>query len=83
VPLFHEASISLELIDLNAAHFLLPHGGNLHILVVKTVSEGCLTILLPIKLHQVRLHVQLLLGLVERIDALLEKFVLDFVILFL
>ena len=34
MPLFHEPCVALELVDLDAAHFLLTHGSNLLVFVV-------------------------------------------------
>ena len=39
MPLFHEAGISLKLIYLNAAHFLLAHVGNLSLLSFAAFSK--------------------------------------------
>ena len=83
MPLFHEARISLELVDLNAAHLLLPHGRHLFVLVVAAGRVVCLIVRLLLKLLQVSLHVELLLGLIERVNASLEELMLDSVVLFL
>jgi len=82
VPLLHEASIALKLVDLDSAHLLLPHGGDLLILRITARGEVRLGLLLFLKLLQVRLHVELLLGLVERVDACFEELVLDTVVFF-
>jgi hypothetical protein len=83
VPLFHEARVSLELVDLNAAHLLLPHSRHLLVLVVAAGRVVCLSVRLLVKLLQVRLYVELLLGLIERVNARFEELMLDSVVLFL
>ena len=83
VPLLHEAGVALKLVDLDAAHLLLAHGGYLAFLVLTARGNRCLSVLLFLKLLQVRLHVQLLLWLVERVNACLEELVLHSVVLFL
>lgn len=82
VPLLHEASIALQLVDLDSAHLLLPHGGDLLILGITACGEVRLGLLLFIKLLQVRFHIELLLRLVERVDACFEELVLDTVVFF-
>ena len=64
VPFFHETSVALQLVDLDAAHLLLAHRRDLLVLVVEAGSHGGMALLLTIELGDVRLHVQLLLGLV-------------------
>lgn len=81
VPLLHEAGIPLQLIDLNAAHFLLSHVVRFLFLLVKFLGQICLSRLLIVELLHVRLHVELLLRLVKRVDSHLEKVVLDLVVL--
>ena len=83
MPLFHEARISLELVDLNAAHLLLPHSSHLLVFVIAAGRVVCLRIRLLVKLLQVSLHVELLLRLIERVNASLEELMLDSVVLFL
>lgn len=83
VPLLHEAGIALQFIDLDAAHFLLAHSLNLGLFGGAAGCEAILAILLFFKLIQVRLHVELLLRLVEGVDACLEELVLHFVVLLL
>lgn len=80
VPFFHETSVTLELVNLDAAHFLLPHGG--HLLVIRVAADGevLLAILLFFKFLHVRLHVQLLLWLIKRVDARFEELVLHTVV---
>jgi hypothetical protein len=50
MPLFHKASISLELVNLNAAHFLFAHIGDLGLLGFKALCKTSLTFLFCIKL---------------------------------
>ena len=83
VPFLHKAGIALQLVDLNTAHFLLAHGLDLDIFPVESIGHRSLPVLLSTELGQVRLHVQLLLWLVQRIDPLLEELVLHLVILLL
>ena len=83
VPLLHKASVALELVNLNASHFLLAHGSHLAIFLVGALSHTSLSLLLLLKLLHVSLHVQLLLGLVQSIDALLEELMLNAVVFFL
>jgi len=64
MPLFHEAGVTLEFVNLNAAHFLLAHGGNLGVLGVTAAGVGILAILLILEHLQVTLHIECLLGLV-------------------
>lgn len=83
VPLLHEAGVALKLVDLDAAHLLLAHGGYLAFLILTARGNCCLSVLLFLELQQVRLHVQLLLWLVERVNACLEELMLHSVVLFL
>lgn len=83
MPFFHEAGVALEFVDLDAAHFLFAHGGYLLVLAVGAGSHTALAVLLLLKFGQMRLHVELLLGLVKSIDARLEELVLNSVVLFL
>lgn len=53
VPLLHESSVTLKLVYLDAAHFLLPHGSHLLILRVATDGEVLLAIFLFFKFLQV------------------------------
>jgi hypothetical protein len=80
MPLFHEAGVALEFVYLNAAHFLLAHGGNLGLLGVAAVGVGILAIFLLLERAQVTLHVECLLGLVEGVDTRLEEGVLHAVV---
>lgn len=80
MPFFHETSITLELVNLNAAHLLLPHRSHLLIFGVAADGEVLLTIFLFFKLLQVRLHVECLLWFVKSVDARLEELVLHAVI---
>lgn len=83
VPLLHEAGIALQFVDLDAAHFLLAHCRHLGFFGGAAGRKTVLAVLLLLKLLQVSLHVQLLLWLVEGVDARLEELVLHFVVLFL
>ena len=83
MPLFHEARISLELVDLNAAHLLLPHSRHLLVLVVAASRIVCLSLRLLVKLLQVSLNVELLLRLIESVNARLEELMLNSVVLLL
>ena len=82
MPFLHEASVALQLVNLNAAHLLLAHRRNLFVLVVKTSCDSRLALLLGIEFLNVSFHVQLFLGLIESVDSGLEELVLDPVILF-
>jgi len=62
---------------------LLAHSSDLLIIVVTTGSEVCLSVLLVSELLKMRRHVNILLGLVEGVDALFEESVLDTIILLL
>jgi len=81
VPLLHEASIPLQLIDLNSAHFLLAQVIRFLLLKVLFVRDLRLSFLLIVELLHVIFHVKLLLRLVQRVDSHLEKVVLNLVIL--
>ena len=83
MPLLHEASVALELVDLNTAHLLPSHGGNLFVFGVTSDRKVLLPVLLLLKLIQMRLHVELLLWLVERVYTGLEELMLHAVVLFL
>ena len=50
VPLLHEAGISLQLVDLNSAHFLFPHRGHLLVFIVAPCCIICLSFRFFIKL---------------------------------
>ena len=80
MPLFHEAGVALKFVDLNTAHFLLAHGGNLGILGVAAAGVGILAIFLLLERAQVTLHVERLLRLIEGVDACLEEGVLHAVV---
>ena len=81
VPFFHEACVTLQLINLDSAHLLLAHCRNLFVLVVETGCNGRLALLLFIEFFHVGFHVELLLGFVESVDSSFEELVLHFVIL--
>jgi len=83
MPFLHEPSVTLELVNLNTAHLLLSHGGDLFVFGVTADRKVGLLVLLLLKLLQMRLHVELFLWLVERVNAGLEELVLHSVILFL
>ena len=83
VPFLHKARISLELIDLNSAHFLLPHGRHLLVFSIATSCKICLSVGLFVELLQVCLNIELLLRLIERVNARLKELVLDTVVFFL
>mmetsp|Transcript_38027 Transcript_38027/g.46462 ORF Transcript_38027/g.46462 Transcript_38027/m.46462 type:complete len:415 (-) Transcript_38027:290-1534(-) len=83
VPLLHEAGVALELVDLNASHFLFAHGGHLAVLLLAAGCHTGLPVLLLFKFFKMRLHVELLLRLVERVNASLEELVLHLVVLLL
>ena len=83
VPFLHETGISLQLVDLDAPHFLLPHGCHLAVFRVRPLRHTRLPLFLFFKFSHVRFHVELFLGLVESVDALLEELVLNTVVLLL
>lgn len=60
---------------------MLAHGLNLDIFPVQRIGHRSLAVLLSAELRQVRLHVQLLLRLIQRIDPLFEELVLHLVVL--
>ena len=68
---------------MDAPHLLLAHGGHLLVISIAPGGIGGLSPLLLLELAQVGLHVELLLGLVEGVDADLEELVLDAVVLLL
>lgn len=79
LPFFHEAGIALQFVDLNSSQLLLTKSCGL--LLGIEVVRGLLSLafLLSDKFLDVLLHVDLLLGLVERGKSLLEEFMLNFV----
>ena len=77
VPLLHEASVALQLVDLDASHLLLALGLHVLLPVGMGLGIGCLTLLFVFKFADVGLHIEGLLGLVEGVDAGLEEGVLD------
>jgi len=81
VPLLHEASVPLQLIDLNSAHFLLTHVIRFLLLKLLFVGDLRLPFLLVVELLHVIFHVELLLGLVQRVNSHLEKVVFDLIVL--
>ena len=83
VPFLHETCVALEFVDLDTAHLLLAHGGDLLVFVVEASGLASLTVLFILELVEVRLHIQLLLGLIKRVYPLLEELVLDPVVLLL
>ena len=83
MPFLHEARVALEFVDLDTAHLLFAHSGDLLVFVVEASGIPILPVLLVLKLVEVRLHVELLLGLVERVYALFEELVLDAIVLLL
>ena len=83
VPLLHEASVALQLVNLNSAHFLLAHRRHLGFFGVVTSCNASLALFLLLKLVEVGFHVELLLRLVQGVDAGLEELMLHLVVLFL
>lgn len=81
MPLLHEASIPLQLVDLDASHLLLPHGVHGHVSGIQVGSIVRLPVHLVFELLDVGLHVECLLGLVKGIDSALEEGVLHLVVL--
>jgi hypothetical protein len=72
-PFLHKAGIALQLVNLNAAHFLLLLGVVNHILVVKLGSIVGLTHAFVIKALLVSLEVDIFLGTVQLTEPLLEE----------
>ena len=83
MPFLHETCVALEFVDLDTAHLLLAHSGDLLVFVVKAGGIAGLTVLFLLKLVEVCLHIELLLGLIKRVYPLLEELVLDSVVLLL
>ena len=83
VPLFHKAGIALKFVDLDASHLLLTHRSHLAVLLVRALSHASLPLFLLFKFANVSLHIQLLLRLVQRVDALFEELMLNMVVFFL
>lgn len=81
LPLLHETGVSLELVDLNAPHFLFTQGVGLLFLVLQALGHTLLVQSFLVELLHVSLHVEHLLGLVEDLKALLEEGVLHIVVL--
>ena len=81
VPFLHETCVALEFVDLDTTHLLLAHSGDLLVFVVKATGIASLTVLFFLKLVEMCLHIELLLGLVKRVYPLFEELVLDAVIL--
>ena len=57
VPFLHETRVALEFVDLDTAHLLLAHSGDLLVFVVKAGGLAGLTVLFLLKLLEMRLHV--------------------------
>jgi hypothetical protein len=80
-PLLHEAGISLQLVDLDATHFLLFARVTLHVCPVGTLSHRRLSIGLLFKLYQVSFEVNIFLGAVKFAQSLFKESVAHFIVL--
>ena len=80
-PLLHEAGISLQLVDLDATHFLLFARVTLHVCPVGTLSHRRLSIGLLFKLDQVSFEVNIFLGAVKFAQSLFKESVAHFIVL--
>ena len=80
-PLLHETCVSLEFVDLDAAHFLFALSVLNHVLVVKLGSLSGLAHCFVIELLLMRFKVDIFLGAVQLAQPLLEEVVGNVVIL--
>lgn len=80
-PLLHETGISLQLVDLDATHFLLFARVTLHVCPVGTLSHRCLSIGLLLKLDQVSFKINIFLGSVKFAQSLFKESVAHFIVL--
>lgn len=79
-PLFHEASIALEFVDLDSAHLLLFVSVHLHIILVQLGSLSCLSNELIVVLLLMCFKINIFLGTVKFSKPLLEESVGDIVV---
>lgn len=80
-PFFHEASIALQLVNLDPTHLLFLLRIINNIFVVKFGCLGCLCLHFIVKLLQVRFEVNVLLSSIQLADTLFKKVVGDLVVL--
>lgn len=80
-PLLHEASVALELIDLDSAHLLLGLSVSHNVGAVSLGRHGSLAVELVVVLLLVGLEIDIFLSAIELAKALFEEVVGDIVVL--
>lgn len=80
-PLLHEARISLQLVYLNPAHFLLLERIIVYVLLIELLGDFCLLVHFICELLHMNFQVNIFLRTIQLSEALLKEGVCYFVVL--